>query len=201
MDRMVWIRWYGSYGMNHMIWGRCYGSYGIDHIVWVTCYASYDMDHMIWIRMGHIWIHTWDPTWNLVRISLHGTLHGPCMEPCLQHPNLEHSMLDDHNAVHQIMFFSRRQSSCDNNTAFRNDGERGSPDSSRWLPKHASKRRPSPTRWEAALRSADGSTPTAGSAAPLDQATYTGGSQGRKELTRPLTIKPKTMYDDKDDVW
>ena len=85
----------------------------------------------------------------------------PCMEPCLQHPNLEHSMLDDHNAVHQIMFFSRRQSSCDNNTAFRNDGERASLDSSRWLPKHASKKATKPNtlrssveigRWEHADR-------------------------------------------------
>lgn len=104
----TWIRtWilYGSYGMNHMIWSRCYGSYGIDHIVWVTWYASYDMDHMLWIRMGPIWIPAWDPTWNPVRISLHGTLHGSYMDPCLQHPNLEHTMRDDHNAVHQIMFF------------------------------------------------------------------------------------------------
>ena len=70
-------------------------------------------------------------------------------------------MLDDHNAVHQIMFFRNARALVTTTLHFRNDGERGSPDSSRWLPKHASKKTTKPNtlrssveigRWEHADR-------------------------------------------------
>ena len=47
---MLWLIWYGLYGMAYMVWLIWYGLYGMAYMLWLIWYGLYGMAYMVWLR-------------------------------------------------------------------------------------------------------------------------------------------------------